>query len=128
MYYIDMLCPFMIKLKGTLGKKDNDMTFRITKVIKRLIVVTLVFLLSSCNLPTTIDEDTIKPIITLTGEDTLYLEVGDSYLELGATCTDDTDSTCSVVVDSTDVNTTVIGNYEVTYNATVIKLHNSQEQ
>lgn len=44
--------------------------------------------------------DTTAPIISLTGSGTLTLEVGNSYTDLGATCTDNLDSPCPVVSSS----------------------------
>ncbi len=61
--------------------------------------------------------DTTAPVITLTGSATINLEVGDTYNELGATATDDTDGdlTSSIVVTGT-VDTSVVGTYIVYYN------------
>jgi Domain of unknown function (DUF5011) len=61
--------------------------------------------------------DVNAPVITLNGSSTVNLLVGQSYTELGATCVDDKDPTCTVVTSGT-VNTAVAGTYIVTYNAT----------
>ena len=45
------------------------------------------------------------------------MTVGDAYTESGATCVDDKDTTCTVVI-SGIVNTAVAGTYIVTYTAT----------
>ncbi|GAB4515603.1 MAG: hypothetical protein Tsb004_24610 [Allomuricauda sp.] len=62
--------------------------------------------------------DTTAPVITLNGDATVDLNVGDSYTEAGATATDDTDGDISgnIVVggDTVDVNTA--GTYVITYN------------
>jgi 5-hydroxyisourate hydrolase-like protein (transthyretin family) len=62
--------------------------------------------------------DTTIPVISLTGATVINLVVGDTYNELGATAIDDTDGdiTGSIVVDSSAVNTTAEGSYQVTYN------------
>ncbi|MCP4964182.1 MAG: DUF5011 domain-containing protein, partial [bacterium] len=64
--------------------------------------------------------DTTAPVITLTGADPQVIEVGASYVELGATALDagDGDLTGSIVVDSTAVDTAVVGSYTVTYDVT----------
>jgi hypothetical protein len=62
--------------------------------------------------------DTIAPTITLNGANPQTIEVNTSYSELGATVTDDTDAGLIVVINSGAVNTTVVGSYTVTYNAT----------
>ena len=63
-------------------------------------------------------EDTTPPVITLNGDATVDLNVGDSYTEAGATATDDTDGDISgnIVVGGDTVDTSVAGTYIVTYN------------
>ncbi|NMH89248.1 immunoglobulin-like domain-containing protein [Flavivirga algicola] len=60
--------------------------------------------------------DTVAPVITLNGDSTINLTVGDTYTELGATATDnvDGDLTSSIVIGGS-VNTTIAGSYFVTY-------------
>jgi hypothetical protein len=58
--------------------------------------------------------DTSAPVITLAGETNIILTVGDTYIEAGATVTDDVDADLTAVIDST-VDTSVAGNYTVTY-------------
>ena len=62
--------------------------------------------------------DTTIPEITLIGDDTVTVEVGTEYSDLGATATDnyDGDITSKIIVDTTDVDTTTLGTYTVTYN------------
>jgi hypothetical protein len=60
--------------------------------------------------------DTVAPVITKNGSN-VTLTVGATYTDTGATCTDNVDSTCTVVITST-VNTAVAGTYTVTYRAT----------
>ena len=62
-------------------------------------------------------QDTTPPIITLTGEATVNLNVGDTYNESGATVTDDTDASVAVII-SGSVDTATAGSYSITYNAT----------
>jgi hypothetical protein len=62
--------------------------------------------------------DTGKPVITLTGNQTINLQKGDTYTELGATATDsvdnDTTLTAAILISGTvDANT--IGTYTLTY-------------
>jgi hypothetical protein len=61
--------------------------------------------------------DTTLPVITLLGDDPVTLEVGDTYTDAGATATDtyDGDITSSIVTQS-NVDTAVVGVYEVAYN------------
>ncbi len=70
-------------------------------------------------LPTTsTDVDTVKPVLTLNGDTniTLTLTVGDTYVDAGATATDnkDGDITDAIVVDN-PVDTTTAGTYTITY-------------
>ena len=62
--------------------------------------------------------DTTAPVITLTGDPTVTLEVGDTYTEQGATATDNYDTTVTVVIGGDTVDTSTVGTYTVTYDAT----------
>ncbi|CAG5080768.1 DUF5011 domain-containing protein [Parvicella tangerina] len=57
------------------------------------------------------------PTITLNGQSTITLSVGDTYTELGATAENADGSTAEVTVDNSDVNTSQVGTYTVTYSA-----------
>jgi len=61
--------------------------------------------------------DETNPVITLTGDVTVTIEVGTDYTDAGATAIDNSDGdlTSSIVTVST-VNTAIIGSYTVTYN------------
>lgn len=59
--------------------------------------------------------DTQKPVITLNGG-SMILTVGDTYTESGAVATDNLATNLVVVVGGDLVNTSVVGNYDVTYN------------
>ena len=69
--------------------------------------------------PEPIPEDTIPPVISLIGSDTVIIEVGDIYVDAGATAYDnnDGDLTNSIVTVNNVINTTV-GTYAVTYDVT----------
>lgn len=99
------------------------------KQFKKLILVfVLILLLSSCDLipivpPTDStdpveSQDTTSPIITLIGDATITLDVNTSYAELGASCLDETNATCQVIIDDSNIDLTVLGTYTVYYNAT----------
>jgi len=60
--------------------------------------------------------DTIPPTITLNGSNSITLEVGSVYTELGATAYDNVDGTLPVTI-SGNVNTNTVGIYTITYNA-----------
>ncbi len=64
--------------------------------------------------------DTTVPVIALVGANPQVIEVGSSYVELGATASDnyDGDISASIVVDASAVDTGVLGSYPVTYNVT----------
>ncbi len=63
------------------------------------------------------EDDLVLPVITLTGAEPQVIEVGDSYVELGATASDNTDGdiTADIVIEAAAVNTAVVGSYSVTY-------------
>ena len=79
-------------------------------------------------LPTT--PDTTPPVITLTGAAIITLQVGDTYIEQGATATDDVDVnseiTARINIVST-VNTASAGSYRVTYNVSDAALNAAVE-
>ena len=62
--------------------------------------------------------DTTPPVITLLGANPFPVNQGDTYTEPGATASDnvDGDLTSSIVVNASAVNTSVPGDYPVTYN------------
>jgi hypothetical protein len=60
--------------------------------------------------------DTTPPLIELVGEPTINLTVGDSYLDQGATATDNVDATVTVIPAGV-VDTDTPDTYTVTYNA-----------
>src|SRR3989344_2223179 len=61
--------------------------------------------------------DTTAPIIALNGLDPLTIELGVAYSELGATASDnyDGDISSNITIDSSSVNTSAVGSYNVTY-------------
>jgi hypothetical protein len=61
--------------------------------------------------------DTTPPVITLLGDDPQTIEGGDSYVELGASAVDDVDGDISadLEIDSSAVDTSLVGSYPVTY-------------
>ena len=69
--------------------------------------------------------DTISPVVTLNGNSSITLDLGDTYTELGATATDNYDSTVNVVITGF-VNTNIPGNYTIVYTA-VDSSGNSQQ-
>ncbi len=64
--------------------------------------------------------DETPPVLTLNGPNPQYLTVNETYTELGATAFDfiDGDVTSAIVIDSSAVNTAVLGTYPVTYDVT----------
>ena len=62
-------------------------------------------------------QDTIIPVITLTGINPQVVVVGTAYRELSATALDniDGDISVSIVIDSSAVDSTILGSYLVTY-------------
>ena len=60
--------------------------------------------------------DTTPPVITLNGAETITLNVGDAYSELGATVTDDIDTSVAIIISGT-VDAAIAGTYTIHYNA-----------
>ncbi|MCB0851250.1 MAG: DUF5011 domain-containing protein, partial [Bacteroidetes bacterium] len=62
--------------------------------------------------------DTVKPVITLLGDNPVDLIQGQTYSEAGATASDNLEGDISgnLVINASAVNTNVVGSYSVTYN------------
>lgn len=61
--------------------------------------------------------DTIPPVITLNGASTIEVTVGDTYVDAGATATDNVDGNLAVTTSGT-VDTSRAGSYTLSYTAT----------
>src|SRR5437870_5661426 len=61
--------------------------------------------------------DTTPPVITLLGANPQVIQVGGVYNELGATVADPDNVGLVAIINSSAVNTSVVGSYIVTYNA-----------
>lgn len=61
--------------------------------------------------------DNTAPVIALQGANPQIIERGTSYNELGATVSDDTDSSLVATIDASNVDTSVAGTYTVKYDA-----------
>jgi len=61
--------------------------------------------------------DSTPPVLTLLGDNPQEIEVGASYVELGANATDNYDGnlTDNITIDNSSINTNVLGSYEVLY-------------
>tara|TARA_B100001093_G_scaffold141762_1_gene134266 strand:- start:83 stop:1369 length:1287 start_codon:yes stop_codon:yes gene_type:complete len=61
--------------------------------------------------------DTTPPVITIIGDNPLEINIGENYTEFGATAIDDIDGdiTQDIIIDSSNINTTLVGSYVVTY-------------
>jgi uncharacterized protein (TIGR02145 family) len=61
--------------------------------------------------------DLTPPVITIIGDNPLEINIGEDYTEFGATATDDIDGDISqdILIDSSNLNTALTGNYAVTY-------------
>jgi len=62
--------------------------------------------------------DTTVPVISLIGSSSLTLIKNASYIEFGASCSDNFDTSCNVIIWWDTVDTSVLWNYTVTYNVT----------
>lgn len=69
-------------------------------------------------IPDTIILDTVAPVIVLNGDAVINLNVGDTYLEPGATVTDENIEDNALVIGQDMVDTSVPATFSITYNAT----------
>ena len=80
-----------------------------------ILIFLLVMMFTACGGGTVLS-DTTKPIITLQGEPTVTVTVGETYSDAGATAHDDRDGDITDDITTvSDVNTSQAGTYHVTY-------------
>lgn len=84
------------------------------KIRQIAIPFSLSFLLFACGGD---DPDTVAPVITLEGPASINNEIFTEYSDPGATALDDRDGQVAVTVEG-EVNTDVLGEYQITYSAT----------
>lgn len=77
----------------------------------------IIFTVTACGGGGGSTTDTTKPVITLTGLSTVNVEFGSSYVDAGATASDNIDGDITVSITPTStVDDSVSGTYTVTYN------------
>lgn len=105
-------------ISGTAPSVNSDTNYNVVvSVSDGKTSVTQSYVLTVKNIPVP-PIDTTKPIITLLGPNPQTITRGNSYHEYGATAIDnvDGDLTSEIIIDSSDVNTNVVGTYFVAYN------------
>ncbi len=73
--------------------------------------------------------DAVAPILTLVGDNPQEINVGESYVELGASATDDVDGdiTANITMDTSAVDMSSVGSYTVTYHVSDTANNNANE-
>lgn len=96
------------------------------KTLFRQTLLIFILILSGCGGSSSNNSsaDTIAPVITISGDSTVSIFQGSDYTDAGASATDNIDGTITVTT-TDDVDTTTIGTYSVTYNATDSSGNNS---
>ncbi|MGJ8691859.1 MAG: immunoglobulin-like domain-containing protein [Thalassotalea sp.] len=91
--------------------------FKVKNIAKAICLSLVVSTLTACDSGDS-PADTTGPVLTLTGDATVNLDIGVTYVEQGATATDEVDGPVSVTPTGHDqVDSTVPGTYTVTFNA-----------
>ena len=109
---------FLISLNKDLKTEVMKFQFNTIKLITLSLFIATAFSCSNDEEPLPVEiVDTTVPVITLTGDATVSIEVGATYADQGATATDDVDGNITDnIVTATTVDTDVVGAYTVTYN------------
>ena len=97
-------------------KKRKRLLFKLTVIEEHSHAISQDYVTIIVKPRVTLPRDVTAPSITLNGETTLTLTVGDTYTESGATATDDRDGSVDVTI-SGSVDTTKAGDYTVIYTA-----------
>ncbi|MBH9742248.1 immunoglobulin-like domain-containing protein [Vibrio navarrensis] len=74
------------------------------------------WMLTACGGGGGTENDTVAPVITLSGNDSITIEATTSYIDAGATAMDNKDGLVTVIT-SNPVDTSQLGNYTITYEA-----------
>ena len=90
----------------------TEMLFELS-VIEQLLILAGVVLLDNITDETSTPPDTVSPVLTVLGDNPATVELGDSYVDAGAT----SDGGETVITSGT-VDTNVVGTYTLTYTAT----------
>lgn len=104
------------------------LSFSPIKSVKQLLLGSILITLTACGDgkgdekgngkdPDRPNADTTAPVITLNGASSLILRLGDEYTEAGATASDNVDGTVDVKISGV-VNSSVVGQYTISYSAT----------
>lgn len=88
------------------------------KISLLLLSGALILGVSSCKKKKEEEVNNTPPSITLNGNSSISLGVGDTYTELGATARDNSGASLNVSIDASAVNTATKGVYDVLYSAT----------
>ena len=89
--------------------------------MKKLIYLFLTVLIVACSGDSSdsnddIINDTTAPVITLNGQSQATIDLNTTYIDAGATATDNIDGDLTSSIDTTgEVNTSIEGNYTITY-------------
>ena len=101
----------------TLTYTAKDAANNITTKQRRVIVREPVVVVVTPNTPTVSVVDTVEPVITLTGNSSMTIELGEDYTDPGFAGFDDRDGTLTVQVEGS-VDTSKAGTYVITYTVT----------
>lgn len=106
-------------ITGTALPVDADTPYAVTvNVFDGVDSDTQTYTLTVFDVP--VAQDTTPPVITLLGSSLVIVEVGTSYTDAGATALDDIDGNLTgyIVIDTSAVDTNILGSYIVTYDVT----------
>lgn len=84
--------------------------------LKSFVILLSLGLLSACGSDS--ENDSIAPVISLNGAESIELGQGRVYHELGATAFDEVDGVIAVILPTNQVATDTLGEYQLTYQAT----------
>ena len=90
----------------------SDMMLELS-IIEQLLILAGIGLVSSITEDSSTPPDSVSPVITVLGDNPATVELGDVYVDAGATA-----DTGEAVVTSGSVDTSIVGTYTLTYTAT----------
>ena len=91
----------------------SEMLFELS-IIEQLLILAGVVLLDNISEDSTTPPDTVFPVLTVLGDNPATVELGDTYVDAGAS----SDGGEPVTTDFGGLDTSVVGSYTITYSAT----------
>lgn len=104
-----------VSCSGVAGPNDGPTTANVDASDDAVVVSDVAGNTSSTS--TGVIVDVVAPVIALIGDDEVLVELDEPYIDQGATCVDERDPACLVLVTGSEIDTAAVGSHVVSYSA-----------